>query len=112
DMVGGDYVTKNLSFLNHHGRHVSIAFLQGATATLPIFPVMQKQLVLTGSTLRGRTDDEKARLTGEIKEHILPHIRSKNILPIIDRVFPLQEAAQAHGHMEQGDHVGKIILSV
>lgn len=111
DMIGGDYVAKNLGLLAIGGRHVSIAFLGGAKATIPIPLVMTRRLHLTGSTLRSRSDEEKARLTAAIAQHVLPMIAEGTVRPVIDSVFPLAEAADAHRRLDD-HHIGKIVLSV
>lgn len=110
DMVGGSYVPKNIACLNPGGRCVFIAFLGGAEASFNIFEVMRKRLRLSGSTLRARTPDEKARIAGEIIENVWPWYASGAARPALDRAFPLAEAAAAHARMEAGDHVGKIVL--
>lgn len=110
DMAGGDFVPRNLSCLNFGGRHVSIAFLRGAEATINIFAIMRKQLRLSGSTMKARSFEEKARLANDIRSHIWPLIESGVVKPAIDTVWPLAEAAKAHKHMESGGHIGKIVL--
>ncbi len=112
DMVGGDYFPKNLEALNVGGRLVQIASLGGAVVELPIMKMMQKRLVITGSTLRPRSADEKARLAGEIERVVWPWIAAGKIKPIVDRVFPLAEAAAAHAYLEAGAHLGKVMLEV
>ena len=112
DMAGGDYVARNLSFLRAGGRHVSIAFLRGVACEVNVMDVMRRRLTLTGSTLRARPGEEKARLTDEIRRHVLPHLGRGALSPVIDRVFPLAEAEAAHDHLEAGGHVGKVILRV
>lgn len=112
DMAGGDFVARNLACLKPGGRHVSIAFLRGAEATINIFTIMQKRLRLTGSTMKARPPTEKARLAEALRREIWPLIEAGKIWPVIDRVFPLAEAANAHARMEAGAHVGKIILKV
>lgn len=110
DMTGGDFVARNLACLNQGGRHVSIAFLRGAESTVNIFAIMRKRLRLTGSTMKARSFDDKARLARGLAEKIWPLIESGAIRPAIDQVFPLAEAAAAHARMEAGDHIGKILL--
>ena len=110
DMVGGDYLERNVAALRDGGRHVSIAFLRGTQGTLDILAVMRRRLTLTGSTLRARSAAEKARLTGEVRRHVLPHLQAGRLTPVIDRVFPMDRASAAHAHLEAGDHVGKVIL--
>lgn len=111
DMVGGSYVPRNISALAPEGRHVSIAFLDGITAQINIAAIMQKRLTLTGSTLRPRPDSEKAALAAGIKEHIWPFIETRELKPVIYKNLPLSRAAEAHRIMEEGDHIGKILLS-
>lgn len=110
DMAGGDFVPRNLSCLNPHGRHVSIAFLRGADAPVNIFNVMRKRLRLSGSTMKARSVKEKAEIAQRLKENVWPLLESGAVAPVIDSVFPLAEAADAHRHMESGAHIGKIIL--
>lgn len=112
DMVGGDYVRRNLACLAEEGRHVSIAIQRGPVAEVPLWEVMRKRLVLTGSTLRGRSVGFKAALAGELEREVWPHLETGAIRPVIDSVYPLAEAADAHRRMESGQHVGKIVLEV
>lgn len=112
DMVGGDYVAKNLSLLAENGRHISIAFLHGAKAEIDIRTVMQKRLSLSGSTLRPRPAKEKEALCRSIREHIWPHVEKGTIKPVIFRTFPFTEAVKAHETLEKGDHIGKIVLQM
>ena len=112
DMVAGAYFPKNLDALNTGGRLVHIASLGGAVVELPIFRIMQKRLVITGSTLRPRSADEKARLAGEVERVVWPWIAAGKVKPVIDKVFPLAEAAAAHAWLEAGQHLGKVMLSV
>ena len=110
DMTGGDFVARNLEALNFRGRHVSIAFLRGAAAEINIFQIMRKQLRLSGSTMKARSFDEKARLAAAIEKNVWPMFETGGVRPAIDRIFPLAEAAAAHQRMEEGRHVGKILL--
>lgn len=112
DMVGGDYVPRNLQCLADDGRHVSIAVQGGAQATIPLFEIMRRRLTLTGSTLRARDTAFKTLVADEIARTVWPHVESGRLRPVIDRVFPLAEAAAAHTRMEAGDHVGKIVLTM
>lgn len=112
DMVGGDYVPRSIEIMNPDGRHVSIAYLNGAKAEVHIPAIMQKRLTLTGSTLRARPAEEKAALARDIKEIVWPLIGAGKIRPVIFKTFPLAEAAAAHEALEKGDHVGKIVLEV
>jgi NADPH:quinone reductase len=112
DMVGGDYVPRNLSCLTEEGRHVSIAVQRGPTAEIPIFDIMRRRLMLTGSTLRPRNLEFKTMVADEIARAVWPYAEGGRLRPVIDSVFPLAEAAAAHARMESGEHVGKIVLSV
>jgi putative PIG3 family NAD(P)H quinone oxidoreductase len=112
DMVAGDYFAKNLDALNTGGRLIHIAALGGGTVELPIFKIMLKRLVVTGSTLRTRSADEKARLVEEVERLVWPWIAAGEVDPVIDKVFPLDQAAQAHTYLDTGAHVGKVILTV
>ena len=112
DMVGGDYFAKDLEALNTGGRIVFIAAQGGGDVVLPIWRIMQKRAVVTGSTLRPRDADEKARLAAEVERVVWPWIAAGAVTPRIDRTFPLAEAAAAHAWLEGGGHVGKIVLTV
>ena len=112
DMVGGDYIQRNLSALAVEGRLVFIAFLRGAKVELNLAPVMMKRLTITGSTLRARPVAHKAPIAQALRETVWPLLASGAIRPLIDRVFPLSEAAAAHALMESNRHVGKLLLQV
>ena len=112
DMVAGAYFPKNLDALKTGGRLVHIASLGGAVVDLPIWRIMQKQIVLTGSTLRPRSADEKARLAGEVERVVWPWIAQGRVKSVVDRVFPLAQAAEAHAWLEGGAHLGKVVLSI
>ena len=110
DMVGGDYVPRNLQCLADDGRHVSIAFQRGPIAEVPIVEIMRRRLTLTGSTLRPRDVRFKTMVADELAKTVWPYVEGNRLKPVIDQVFPLAEAAAAHVRMESGDHVGKIVL--
>ena len=112
DMVGGDYVPRNLQCLAEEGRHVSIAVQRGMQATIPIFEIMRKRLVLTGSTLRPRSLEFKSLLADELHRNVWPFVAEGKLKPVIDATFPLADAAGAHARMESGEHVGKIVLTI
>jgi len=112
DMVGGDYVPRNLNCLAEDGRHVTIAVQGGPKAEISLVQVMLRRLTLTGSTLRARSDDFKALLAQEIHETVWPLVEAGQLRPVMDRAFPLGEAAEAHARMEAGGHIGKIVLAV
>lgn len=110
DMVGGDYLPRNLECLAEEGRHVSIAVQRGATAELNIARLMTRRLTLTGSTLRARPAEFKSLVADELARMVWPHVAEGRLRPVIDSTFPLAEAAEAHRRMESGEHVGKIVL--
>ena len=112
DMVGGDYVARNLKCLAEDGRHVSIAVQGGAMATIPVFEVMRRRLTLTGSTLRPRDVQFKSMVADELHRTVWPHVEAGRLKPLVDRTYPLAEAAEAHRRMEEGSHVGKIVLTI
>lgn len=112
DMVGGDYVPRNLACLAEEGRHVSIAAQRGPKAEILLWELMRRRLTLTGSTLRARSAEFKAALADEIRREVWPHLEAGRASPVIDSVFPLQQAVGAHSRMESGEHVGKIVLEV
>ncbi len=112
DMVGGDYLPRNLQCLAPDGRHVSIAVLNGPKAEVFIPLIMVKRLTLTGSTLRARDKGFKALVADELSRTVWPHVAAGRLKPVVDSVFPLEDAAAAHALMDSGAHVGKIVLSV
>lgn len=112
DMVGGDYVPRNLKCLAEDGRHVSIAVQRGAKAEINIGQLMVRRHVLTGSTLRARNVAFKSLVADELHRLVWPYVEGGRLRPVMDRVFPLAEAAAAHARMEAGDHVGKIVLEM
>ncbi len=112
DMVGASYFAKNLEALNTGGRIVYIASLGGSTLEVPVLKLMQKRAVITGSTLRPRSVEEKARLAAAIERTVWPWIEAGKVKAVVDATFPLAEAAAAHAHLEGGAHVGKVVLTV
>ena len=112
DMVGGDYVARNIACMADDGRHVSIATQRGVSAEIPIVEIMRRRLTLTGSMLRPRSLLFKTMVADELARTVWPYVEGGRLKPVIDRIFPLAEAAAAHAHMESGEHVGKIVLSV
>ena len=112
DMLGGDYLPRNLQVLAEEGRHVSIAFQRGAKAEISVQDVMHRRLTLTGSTLRSRPVEFKAMVASEIAHTVWPYVEGGRLRPVIDSTFPLSQAAEAHARMEAGEHVGKIVLEV
>ena len=112
DMIGGDYFPRNLACLADDGRHVSIAAQRGAKAEFMIFDVMRRRLTLTGSTLRARSVEFKTLLCAEIARNVWPFMAEGRLKPVIDRVYPLADAADAHRRIDGGEHVGKIVLTI
>src|SRR2546421_6204074 len=112
DMVGGDYVPRELKCLAEEGRLVFIAFLRGPKTELDIAQVMQKRLNITGSTLRPRSTEFKGYLARSLREKIWPRIEAGRIRPVIYKTFPLAQAAAAHPLMESSQHIGKLVLTV
>ncbi|WP_159815540.1 NAD(P)H-quinone oxidoreductase [Pseudomonas sp. 18058] len=113
DIMGGSYLNGNVSALAMDGRLVMLGFLGGARANdFDLLAMMAKRAVITGSLLRARTAAEKAEIASQLREHVWPALAAGRCLPIIDKVYPLADAAQAHAHMEAGDHIGKIVLRV
>ncbi|MEO1662354.1 MAG: NAD(P)H-quinone oxidoreductase [Pseudomonadota bacterium] len=111
DMVGGDYVQKNISAAKVGGRIVNIAYMQGPQVNLNLMPLMLKRLILTGTTLRARPNPEKQRIRDAVLADFWPGVLSGAIKPVIDTVYPFDQAEQAQAHMAQGGHIGKILLS-
>jgi NADPH2:quinone reductase len=111
DIVGGDYVERNIRSLADDGRLVNIAFQQGSKVTIDLMRVMLKRLTLTGSTLRIRSSEVKAAIARAVEEKALPLVVEGRVKIVLDSTFPLAEAAKAHARMEDS-HVGKIVLSV
>ncbi|WP_306118808.1 MULTISPECIES: NAD(P)H-quinone oxidoreductase [unclassified Roseitalea] len=112
DMVGGDYVDRNYDAAATDGRIVQIAFLHGRKAEVDFSKLMLKRLTHTGSTLRARPVSFKAQLAAELHEKVWPLLTARTVAPVIDRVFPLAQASAAHARMEDGAHIGKIVLEV
>ncbi|MCP5083929.1 MAG: NAD(P)H-quinone oxidoreductase [Alphaproteobacteria bacterium] len=112
DMVGGDYIERNLKVAAHGGRIVNIAFLNGPSAEVNFLPLLVKHLTLTASTLRPRSVEEKGAIAAALEEKVWPLIEAGKIKPVIHAEFPLVEAQKAHEMMESSTHIGKIILTI
>ncbi|MBB3992566.1 NADPH2:quinone reductase [Sulfitobacter undariae] len=112
DMVGGDYIARNLDALDFEGRLVQIAFLGGAKAELNFAPLMMKRLTMTGSTLRPQSDLAKAGIATELREAVWPLLAKGTVAPVMDSEFDFENAAGAHARMEASGHIGKIVLKV
>jgi NADPH:quinone reductase-like Zn-dependent oxidoreductase len=112
DMVGGDYLARNLASLAAEGRLVQIAFLKGPRAEIDLTPILHRRLTLTGSTLRARSIEEKGRIARAVHLNVWPLVEKGEVRPVLHATFPLAAAAQAHRVLESGTHVGKIVLIV
>jgi NADPH:quinone reductase len=108
--VGAPYTARNLECLRMDGRLVQVGLQQGAQATVNLQKVMQKRLVLTGSTMRPRTAGEKAEIARSLLDKVWPLFERRQIRPVVDRVFPFEEVRAAHEYLEAGRHFGKVIL--
>jgi putative PIG3 family NAD(P)H quinone oxidoreductase len=111
DMVGGDYIKKNIGLLKTEGRLVNIAFQQGAEATLNLLVIMLKRLTITGSTLRARTAAEKAEIAQSVLTQVWPLIEAGKVKPVVDSVFKMDQVAEAQAKMAGSSHIGKILLT-
>ncbi|MEO0358998.1 MAG: NAD(P)H-quinone oxidoreductase [Pseudomonadota bacterium] len=112
DMVGGDYIARNIKSLADDGRLVQIAFLQGPKAEVNFAHLMLRRLTFTGSTLRPQSDHAKALIADELRDQVWPLLNQGRIAPVMDSTYALADAAQAHAHMESNAHIGKIVLAV
>ncbi|MFN7913835.1 MAG: NAD(P)H-quinone oxidoreductase [Vicinamibacterales bacterium] len=112
DMVGGEYMQRNIDILAVEGRLVQIAQLGGYRSTISTIPILQRRLTITGSTLRPRTVAEKGRIASAVREHVWPLLESGRVRVLVHQTFPLSAAAEAHAMMESSVHVGKLILQV
>lgn len=112
DMVGGEYIDRNVRSLAIDGRLVQIAFLEGSKATIDAMPIMTKRLTFTGSTLRPRSVEDKGKIGQALVQHVWPLLEQGRCLPVIHAEFPLERASEAHALMESSSHIGKIVLKV
>ena len=112
DIVGGEYLQKNIDCLAMHGRLVQIGLLGSSHAQINLAPVMQRRLTLTGSTLRNRSVEEKGSIASELEQHVWPLLATGRVAPIVDRILPLREAVEAHRLLEAGAVIGKLVLQV
>jgi putative PIG3 family NAD(P)H quinone oxidoreductase len=111
DMVGGDYVQRNISAAKIGGRIVNIAYMQGSQVQVNLMPLMLKRLILTGTTLRARPNADKQRIRDAILNDFWPAVLSGEIKPVIDTTYAFDQAEAAQAHMAKGGHIGKILLS-
>jgi len=112
DMVGGDYIQRNMSAAALWGRIVNIAYMSGMQANVNFAPMLMKRLSLLATTLRGRTPDEKGAIRDALRKNVWPLIETGRIKPVVDRIFPLAEAQAAHARMAGSGHIGKILLAL
>ncbi len=112
DMVGGDYTPRNLDLLADDGRLVQIAFLKSSQVQVDLMQVMRRRLTITGSTLRPRPVAAKAHIAAALEAQVWPLLAAGTVAPVIHAVLPLAQAAAAHGMLEEGRHIGKIVLDV
>lgn len=112
DLVGGDYVPRNLRCLAVEGRNVTIAVPNGVHADINMLDVMMRRLTITGSTLRARESAFKTLVAEEMARTVWPHVAAGRLKPVVDRTFPLSAAADAHAYMDSGAHIGKIVLTL
>lgn len=112
DMIGGDYIQKNLNLAAPEGRIVNIAYMKGFSAEVNFANLLMKRVTMTGSTLRAQTFAQKKVMMEEIMAHVFEHLESGAIRPIVDSTFPLDQVEQAHARMMSGEHMGKILLTV
>jgi NADPH2:quinone reductase len=110
DMIGGDYLPRNLKCLALEGRLVQIALQHGPKSEMNLLPIMLNRLTVTGSTLRPRTVEQKQVIAQSLVEHVWPLIEAGKVRPVMDSNFPLERASEAHVLMERGTHTGKIVL--
>jgi putative PIG3 family NAD(P)H quinone oxidoreductase len=112
DMVGGDYVARNLELLATEGRLVQIAFLKSSRVDLDLMQVMRRRLTITGSTLRPRSPEEKGAIAAQLLERVWPLFTRGDVKPVVHARFPIDQAAAAHRMMEASEHIGKIVLTI
>lgn len=112
DMIGGDYLPRNMQVLKPGGRHVNIAVQGGRRAEIDIVEMMRKRLVLTGSTLRPRPAADKAEIASALRKHVWPLLNRGRLWPVVDKVFAFGQAQAAHDYLEAGAHIGKVVLTL
>jgi len=112
DIIGGDYLIRNIACLRLHGRLVQVGLIGGAKAQIDLRPLLNNRLTVTGSTLRPRTVDEKGAIARELEEHVWPLLERGEVRPIVHRTLPLSQASEAHRLLESGDVIGKVVLTV
>jgi len=111
DMVGGDYIQRNMSAAAIWGRIVNIAYQAGMRAEINFAPMLMKRLSLLATTLRARTPEEKGAIRDALLREVWPLIDAGRIVPVVDRVYPLADAQAAHARMAKSEHIGKLLLA-
>jgi NADPH:quinone reductase-like Zn-dependent oxidoreductase len=111
DIIGGEYLPRNLDCLHLHGRLVQVGLIGGARAQINLRPVLNNRLTITGSTLRPRTVEEKGELARELEARVWPLLARGEVKPIVHATLPLREAAEAHRMLEAGEVIGKVVLT-
>ena len=112
DYIGGEYINKNINLLENDGKLINIGFQNGSSAEINLMKVMLKRLTISGSTLRIRDNNFKSRILEELIEYVFPHFKTKQVKCYIDSVFHLSEASKAHKRLDEGVHIGKVILEI
>ena len=112
DIIGGDYVNRNIDALAMEGRLINLNFVAGFDVKVNFMPVMRKRLTLMAATLRARTPEEKGLIAADLRQHVWPWIEAGQVKPALHQTFPLAEAAEAHAMLEAGGHIGKIVLTL
>ncbi len=112
DIIAGDYTARNIKCLAVEGRLIIIATQGGFRAQINVLPIMMKRLTITGSTLRSRTEEQKAEIANELRESVWPLLNEGKIKPIIDSTFPMNQVCEAHARIDSGSHIGKILLTM
>lgn len=112
DIIGGDYLTRNIACLRLHGRLVQVGLIGGAKSQIDLRPLLNNRLTVTGSTLRPRTVEEKGAIARELEEHVWPLLERGEVRPLVHKTLPLAQASDAHRLLESGDVIGKVVLTV
>lgn len=112
DIIGGDYLPRNIECLHLHGRLLQVGLIGGSKSHINLRPVLQHRLTITGSTLRPRTVEEKGSIARELEEHVWPLLARGAVRPVVHATYPLRDAASAHQALESGEVIGKVVLTV
>ena len=112
DYIGGEYINKNINLLANDGKLINIGFQNGSRAEINLMKIMLKRLTISGSTLRIRDNNFKSKILKELTEYVFPYFKTRQVKCYIDSVFPLSEASKAHKRLDEGVHIGKVILKI